>query len=144
MHLALETFAGSNVQTTCGTRVLGLVIGTQETCDKFLDGKSAEQKKLQSKLGDIAKNEFAECACVPYQRGETKTELHYPNNTFLFSLFRNIGSNFQRKHDSGANLKRKTYTKRKGNFLTATQVKRTRHRLPRKPSRLLRTVKEVF
>ena len=55
MDLALETFAGSNVQITLGTRVLGSVKGTQETCDKFLDGKSAEQKKLLSKLGDIAK-----------------------------------------------------------------------------------------
>ena len=55
MDLALETFAGSNVQMTLGTRSLGSVIGTQETCDKFLDGKSEEQKKLLSKLGDIAK-----------------------------------------------------------------------------------------
>ena len=55
MELALETFAGSNVQITLGTRVLSSVIGTQETCDKFLDSKSAEQKKLLSKLGDIAK-----------------------------------------------------------------------------------------
>ena len=54
MDLALETFAGSNVQITIGTRVLGSVIGTQETCDKFVDGKSAEQKKLQLNLGDIA------------------------------------------------------------------------------------------
>ena len=36
-------------------QVLGSVIGTQETCYKFLDGKSAEQKKLLSKLEDIAK-----------------------------------------------------------------------------------------
>ena len=55
MDLALETFAGSTVQRTLGSRVLGAVTGTQETCDKFLDGKSAEQKKLLSKLGDIAK-----------------------------------------------------------------------------------------
>ena len=54
MDLALETFAGSNVQITIGTRVLGSVIGTQETCDIFVDGKSAEQKKLLSNLGDIA------------------------------------------------------------------------------------------
>ena len=38
-----------------GTKVLGSVIGTQETYDKFLDGKSGEQKKLLSKLGDIAR-----------------------------------------------------------------------------------------
>ena len=56
MVLALETFTGSNVKITLGTRVLDSVIGTQETCDKFLDGKSTEQKKLLlSKLGDIAK-----------------------------------------------------------------------------------------
>ena len=55
MDLALETFAGSNVRITLGTRVLGSVIGTQETCDKFIDGKSAEQKKLLSKSADIAK-----------------------------------------------------------------------------------------
>ena len=55
MDLTLKTFAGSNVQKTLGTRVLGSVIGTQETCDNFLDGKSAEQEKLLSKLRDIAK-----------------------------------------------------------------------------------------
>ena len=46
MELALEPFAGSDVQITLGARVLGSVIGTQETCDKILDGKNAEQKKL--------------------------------------------------------------------------------------------------
>ena len=55
MDLALETFAGSNVQITLGNRVLGSVIGTQETCDNFLDGKSTEQKNLLWKLGDIGK-----------------------------------------------------------------------------------------
>ena len=44
MDLALETFAGSNVQISLGTTVLGSVIGTQETSDKFFDGKNAEQK----------------------------------------------------------------------------------------------------
>ena len=79
-------------------------------------------------------NESAECACVPYQRVETQIQLHYLNNTFLFSPFRNIGSNNQRNHHSGANLKRRTLTNRKANFLTAIQVRRTRHRLPRKTS----------
>ena len=55
IDLALEMFAGSNVQIMLGTRVLGSVIGTQEICHKFLDGKSSEQEKLLSKLGDIAK-----------------------------------------------------------------------------------------
>ena len=55
IELALETFAGSNVQITLGTRLLGSVIGTKETCDKFLDGKMAEQEKLLSKLGDVVK-----------------------------------------------------------------------------------------
>ena len=72
IDLALELFAGSNVQITLGTRVLGSVIGTQKTCDKFLDGKSAEQKKLLSKLGDIPKNESAESVCLRHQMGETK------------------------------------------------------------------------
>ena len=53
--LALETFAGSNLQKTLGARVINSVIGIQETCDKFLDSKSAEQKKLLSKLREIAK-----------------------------------------------------------------------------------------
>ena len=43
------------MQITLGIRALGSVIGTQKTSDKFLDGKNAEQKKLLSKLGDIAK-----------------------------------------------------------------------------------------
>ena len=55
MGLALETFAGSNVQITLATRALVSVIGTQETCDKFLDGKSAEQRKQLSKLKEFAK-----------------------------------------------------------------------------------------
>ena len=55
MDLALETSAGSNVHKTLGTRILGSAIGTQETSDNFLDGKSAEQKKQLSKLGDNAK-----------------------------------------------------------------------------------------
>ena len=41
---------------------------------------------------------------MPYQRSETQNELHYPNNTFLFSPFGNIGSNIQRKLHSGSNL----------------------------------------
>ena len=48
MDLALEMFEGLNVQITLGTRVFGSVIDTPETCDKILDGKSAEQKKLLS------------------------------------------------------------------------------------------------
>ena len=55
MDLTLGTLAGSNVQITLGTRVLGSVVGTQQTCDKFLDGKSAEQKKLPSNLRYINK-----------------------------------------------------------------------------------------
>ena len=55
IELALEMFAGSNVQLILGTRLLSSVIGTKETCDKFLDGKIGEQKKPLSKLGDIVK-----------------------------------------------------------------------------------------
>ena len=55
MDLVFETFAESNVQFTLRTIELGSVIRTQERCDKFIDGKSAEQKELLSKQGDIAK-----------------------------------------------------------------------------------------
>ena len=64
---------------------------------------------------------------MPYPRGETQSELHYPNNTLLFSPFRKIGNKTQRKHRSGANLKRRTLTNRKGSILTATQVRTENH-----------------
>ena len=143
MEFALETFAGSNVQITLGTRVLGSVIGTQETCDKFVDGKSAVQKKLLSKLGDIAKtNPQNAHACL------TKGVKHKVNfitrTTPSSSALLETSEAIIREHHSGANFKRRTFANRKGNILTATQITRTRLRLPRKPLRRLRTVKEVI
>ena len=79
MDLALEMFAGSNVQITLGTRVLGSVIGTQETCEKFLEGKSAEQKKLLSKLRDIAKTSLQNAhACLTK---EVKQKVNFNTRT---------------------------------------------------------------